>query len=243
MNTRQILVTTIAAVWVALGIGIAVAADTNAVNPEHKFELAKKYYAECKGGEGEHFEKIRPHLKAFTDMEIMADYMSDPAKMATLMSVVNDPRTMHVMMKCSTEPVMWDTWMRNMTDYNKMMRVGMRFMNPMMYMNWMMAPMNPGVWNPMLSMMSLDSLGRWGNALVNPAFYQPMFAPMDLNWYTPRLQWMTNPQSMQPLFSMFNIPGMAPAAGAVAPAPAAAPAAVAPAPAPAAPAPAAAPAQ
>ncbi len=228
MNTRHILISAFAALWVAMGIGVAIAADTNAVNPEHKFELAKQYYQECKGATGEQFEKIRPHLKAFTDMEVMADYMSDPVKMAQLMATVNDPRTLHVMMKCSTEPVMWDTWMRNATDYNKMMRTGMRFMNPMMYMNWMMAPMNPGVWNPMLSMLSFESLGRWGNALINPAFYQPMFAPLDLNWYTPRLKWLANPASMQPLMNLFTVPGM------TYPVPAAAPAA-APAPAPAAP--------
>ncbi len=222
MITRRTLVAIFTTLWVVMGIGTAVAAD-KAVNPEHKFELAKKYYAECKHVQGEDFEKIRGHMKAFTDMEIMADYMSDPAKLAKLMSIVNDPRTLHVMMKCSTEPVMWDTWMRNATDPNKMMRVGMRMMNPTMYMNWMMAPMNPGVWNSMTSMLSMDSLGRWGTALVNPKFYEPMFAPMiDPNWYTPRLQWMANPATMQPMFNMFGFPGTAPAAGipAAVPAPA-----------------------
>ncbi len=233
MNTRRYILTAFTALWVVMGIGTAVAADNTAAS-EHKFEKAKKYYAECQGVQGDDFEKIRGHMKAFTDMEIMADYMADPGKMAQLMSIVNDPRTLHVMMKCSTEPVMWDTWMKNATDPNKMMRVGMRFMNPMMYMNWMMAPMNPQVWNSMTSMMSMDSLGRWGTALVNPTFYQPMLAPMtDPNWYTPRMQWMMNPQSMQPMFGMFNMTGMAPTAAAPAPAAAApAPAAAAPAPAP-----------
>lgn len=232
MNTRHFLLSAFAALWVVLGIGTAVAADPAAAG-EHKFELAKKYYAECAGVSGDEFEKIRPHLKAFTDMEIMADYMSDPAKMAQLMATVNDPRTLHVMMKCSTEPVMWDTWMRNLTDPNKMMRVGMRFMNPTMYMNWMMAPMNPGVWNPMLSMMSPASIERWSTAMMNPAFYQPMFAPMNPNWYTTRMQWMANPQSMQPIYNLFGMQGMMPAV-AVTPAPAAAmpaPAAATPAPA------------
>lgn len=234
MSTRHYILSALTALCMVLGIGTAVAADP-AVNPEHKFELAKKYYAECAGVSGDEFEKIRPHLHAFTDMEIMADYMSDPAKMAQLMATVNDPRTLHVMMKCSTEPVMWDTWLRNLTDPNKMIRTGMRFMNPTMYMNWMMAPMNPGVWNPMLSMISPESLGRWGTALVNPAFYQPMFAPMDLNWYDKRLRWMANPQSLQPVYNMLGLQSLmpAPAAMPVAPAPAAAaPAPAAPAPAP-----------
>jgi len=222
MNTRHILITTFAALCVALGIGTAVAAEP-AVDPEHKFELAKKYYQECAAASGPEFEKIRAHLHAFTDMETMADYMSDPVKMAQLMATVNDPRTIHVMMKCMTEPVMWDTWMRNMTDLNKMLRTGMRFMNPVMYMNWMLAPLNPGVWNPMLSMLSPTAINRWGTALVNPAFYQPFFAPMDLNWYTPRLKWLADPQSLNPVYDMLGLQfGPAPAAMPVAPAPAAA---------------------
>lgn len=233
MNTRYILITALAALWAVFSLGSAVAAET-AVDPEHKFELAKKYYAECAGVSEGDFEKIRPHLKAFTDMEIMADYMSDPVKMAQLMATVNDPRTIHVMLKCSTEPVMWDTWLRNLTDPNKMIRTGMRFMNPMMYMNWMFAPINPGVWNPMLSMLSPASFDRWGRALVNPAFYQPFFAPMDLNWYDKRLRWLADPRSFQPVYNMFGLQSLMPTTG-MPVAPAAAPAA--PAAAPAAPAP------
>ena len=74
---------------------------------EHKFEKAKKYYGECRGVDEGDFEAIKPYLKAFTDAEVMADMMSHPTKAAALMAVVNDPRTIHVMMKCSTEPVMW----------------------------------------------------------------------------------------------------------------------------------------
>ncbi|MDH3280499.1 MAG: hypothetical protein OEQ18_05150, partial [Gammaproteobacteria bacterium] len=83
---------------------------------EHKFELAQKYYGECQGVSEADFETIRPHLKAFTDAEVMADVMADPTKFGQLMQIVMDPRVMHVMMKCSTEPVMWDTWMRGLTD-------------------------------------------------------------------------------------------------------------------------------
>jgi hypothetical protein len=182
---------------------------------EHKFELAKKYYAECKNVEAADFEAIRPYLKAFTDAEVMADMMSDPIKFSKLMQVVNDPRTMHVMMKCSTEPVMWDTWMRGLTDPTKLMNAAMRFMNPMVYFNWAMAPMNPQMYAPMFAMMNPQYYLNWMNAGMNPAFYQPMFAFMDPNWYTPRLQWMMNPNSFQPFYNLFGaaVPQVSPATG------------------------------
>ena len=196
---------------------------------EHKFELAEKYYAECRHIQDGQFEEIRPYLKAFTDVEVLADTVADPIRFAKLMQIVSDPRTMHVMMKCSTEPVMWDTWVRGLTDFDKMARAGTRFMNPVMYMNWMMAPMNPQFYAPVMQMMNPGYYTLWMNAMMNPAFYQPMFAFMDPNWYTPRLQWMADPRSMEPLYTMFNFttPTMIPASttqanAAVPPAPVAA---------------------
>ncbi len=179
----------------------------------HKFELAKQYYGDCQDADDERFEQIRPYLKAFTDMEIMADTLADPARLARLMSVVNDPRTIHVMTKCATEPVMWETWMNGMTDFNKMTRVMMRFMNPNMYMSWMMAPMNPAMYQPMMQFMDPAYYTRWMTAMMNPVFYQPVTSLADPGWYTPRINWLMNPQSMQPMFNMMNfgmpVPGAA----------------------------------
>lgn len=208
--TKSVFATLLLAAVAGAGISAEPPPGTDARTQamEHKFEKAKQYYGECQGVDQGDFEKIRPHLKAFTDMEVMAEYMSDPAKFAQLAQTIYDPRTIHVMMKCSTEPVMWDTWMSGMTDFDKMMRTAMRFMNPAMYMNWMMAPMNPNVWGPMMGMMDPNMMARWTTAMANPAFYQPFFAPMDPNWYTPRMQWMMDPRSMQPMFNMFNMPNM-----------------------------------
>jgi len=145
-------------------------------NVEHKFELAKKYYGECAATEAAEFENIRPYLKAFTDIDVMTDTLADPARMAQLMAIVSDPRTIHVMSKCATEPVMWDTWMRGVTDWQGMMRAMMKFTNPAIYMNWMMAPMNPATYQPMMQMMQPNWYGRWMTAMMNPTFYQPMFS-------------------------------------------------------------------
>ena len=87
---------------------------------EHKFEKAAGYYTECTGATSAEFQKIKPKIKAFTDAELMAETLNDPERLAELSAIVNDPHTIHVMASCATEPVMWDTWMRNGTDFNKM---------------------------------------------------------------------------------------------------------------------------
>jgi hypothetical protein len=180
---------------------------------EHKFELAQEYFGECKHTEAAEFDDIRPYLKGFTDMEVLTQIMADPVKATRLMRIVSDPRTIHVMMKCSSEPVMWDTWMRGMTDINKMFRASLVFMNPMTYVNWMMAPFRPEVYSSMFGMVSPDNLNRWGDALVNPAFYQPMYEPLtSLNWYTPRLNWIIDPASYEPLLNVLTLGTDTPAA-------------------------------
>ena len=208
MRLRR-LITVFPAIFLALGLATAnsvlFASEPPANISEHKFELAKQYYGQCTNTDSAQFDTIMPQLKAFTDMEVMAQTMADPAKFMQLMAVVNDPRTIHVMTKCATEPVMWDTWMTGMTDFNKMSRAMGYFMNPNMYMAWMMAPMNPAMYQPMMQMADPQYYTRWMNAMVNPAFYQPITSFADPNWYTPRINWMMNPQSMQPMFNMMNM--------------------------------------
>lgn len=171
----------------------------------HKFTLAKQYYGQCQNADAEKFELIRPYLQAFTDVEVMADTMADPVRFMGLMAAVNDPQTMHVMSKCATEPVMWDTWMKNGTDLNKMSRAMSRFMNPNMYFNWMSASMNPATYQPMMKMTDPAYFNKWMVALGNPAFYEPVTSLANPDWYAPRFAWMANPQSMQPFFSMMNM--------------------------------------
>ncbi len=171
---------------------------------QHRFELAKQYYGQCENADGEKFELIRPYLQAFTDVEVMADTMADPAKFMALMAAVNDPHTLHVMSKCASEPVMWDTWMKNATDINKMSRAMTRFMNPGMYFTWMSASMNPATYQPMMKMSDPAYFNKWMIALGNPAFYQPVTSLANPDWYAPRFAWMSNPQSMQPFFNMMN---------------------------------------
>ena len=209
MKKVKLLVLSLASAALTFGLLTFALADTDAQADreqamEHKFEKAQEYYAECAHTSEKEFEAIKPYLKAFTDIEVMADMMANPQEFAKLMMVVNDPRIMHVMMKCSMEPVMWDTWMRGISDPTKMMNAAARFMNPMMYFNWAMAPMNPQMYAPMMAMMNPQYYINWSTAMANPAFYNPFFSMMDPNWYTQRMEWMMNPASYTPMFGMFN---------------------------------------
>jgi len=201
-----LLMTSVAVLALPLGVNAEQSAAT-----EHKFEKARQYYTECRNADAAEFDKIRPQLKAFTDAEVMAETLADPVRFARLIAVVNDPRTMHVMMKCATEPVMWDTWMRGLTNPAKLMAAMSRFANPAVYMNWAMAPMNPALYAPAMTFMQPAYYTAWMNAMMNPAFYQPFYAFMDPAWYTPRIQWLTNPASYQPMLGLTSVTAPVPA--------------------------------
>jgi hypothetical protein len=174
---------------------------------EHKFEKAQQYYLEFNpDATVEDFEKLRPWLKPFTDMEVMADMFSDPRKLVQWMNAISEPEAVYLMMKCSTEPVMWDTWLMGMTDYDKMAAAMFRFMDPSMYFNWMTGMMDPAVYTSMLALFDPNKYVRWATVTANPKFYEPMYAFMDSNWYTPRMEWMFDPETFQPVINMFGIP-------------------------------------
>lgn len=199
--------TALAVAGAALAEQAAPAADATAAAAEHKFEKAQEYYAQCKNVSADDFQKIVPQLKAFTDSEVMAQTMADPVAFAKLAEVVSDPRTLHVMMSCATEPVMWDTWVRGMNDPAKMMRSAMVFANPNIYMNWMNASMNPAFYTPVMKMANPGYYTAWMTAMSNPAFFQPFLVMADPNWYTPRAQWAMNPGSYSPFFNWIGMMG------------------------------------
>ncbi len=204
---RTIQAITIAITATLAAAGAATAAEAGKAT-EHKFEKAADYYAECKQAKREEFAAIKPYLKAFTDSEVMAETMNDPEKFFRLMEIVNDPRTIHVMMNCSLEPVMWDTWMRGLTDYPKLWRATVKLMKPEGMAKWMMAPMNPKIWASMMKHMEPERYVRWAVAFTDQDFYKPLTSFFDPDWYAPRLAWMVDADSYAPLYQALQIPGL-----------------------------------
>ncbi len=189
--------------------GAGLSAGTGKPDSEHKFEKAVGYYTQCKQASRKEFEDIKPYLRAFTDSEILGETVNDPEKFFKLMEILNDPRTIHVMMNCATEPVMWDTWMRGLTNYPKLMSAMVKMMNPQGMMKWMMAPMNPKIWRSMLSHMDPARYARWTTAMTNADFYKPLTDFYKPEWYEPRLAWLADPKSYDPLVQALQIPGLA----------------------------------
>ncbi|GEM_PF-658913 len=175
---------------------------------EHKFEKAVAYYTECQNASAAEFNSIKPYLKAFTDAEVMAETMNDPARFFKLMEVVNDPRTVHVMANCATEPVMWNTWLNGMTNYEKMAAAGIKAMNPAGMVKWMMAPLNMDLWKSAASHLDVNRYVRWGKAFLNPKFYRPATDMLtDYKWYAPRLAWFVQAETYtRPLANLVTMP-------------------------------------
>lgn len=168
---------------------------------EHKYERAADYYAECEGAEVEDFAKIQEQVRAFTDMKLMAATVNDPEKFFALMAVVNDPHTIHVMASCASEPVMWDTWMTGGTDMNNWLAAMGNMMNPAGMMKWMMAPMNPAIWEQMMTHADPVRYAKWSAALMNPSFYSPVTNMTKAEWYETRVDWLADPDSFEPILN------------------------------------------
>ncbi len=187
----------------ALTIVAASATGALAVDSDHKFEKAAEYYGQCVNTEESDFLGIREQLRAFTDMEVMAETLNDPHKLFKLMEVLNDPRTMHVMANCATEPVMWDTWVKGIATPSKWVGAMAKMMNPEGMLKWAIAPVDSQIYASILTHAEPEKYVRWANATTNAAFYTPLTNMLDVDWYEPRIEWLITADSYAPFVTMF----------------------------------------
>ena len=76
-------------------------ADSRQQPTEHKFEKALQYYLEYNPDKtAEDFETLRPWLKPFSDVELMADMMADPRSLMEWINQISEPEAVYLMMKC-----------------------------------------------------------------------------------------------------------------------------------------------
>lgn len=186
------------------------AAPTNerAVEMEHKFEKALAYYLAYNPGKtGEDFEALRPWLKPLTDVEVMAEVMSDPRTMFQWIEKISNPEAVYLMMKCSQEPVMWDTWITGLSDVDKIGRALSKLLiEPQTYVNWVGAWFDLETYKPMVAMLDPNKYANWAVHSMNPAFYEPMYAFTSPDYYGPRTDWLLDPQTFQPIINAFGLP-------------------------------------
>ncbi|MCP3969471.1 MAG: hypothetical protein GY717_03970 [Rhodobacteraceae bacterium] len=189
----------------AIALVVTTGTTTFAADTEHKFELAAEFYGQCNDVTNADFTKIREDVRAFTDMEVMAETLNDPKKFFRLMEVVNDPATIHVMMNCATEPVMWDTWMAGMFDIEKWAMASAKMMNPEGMYAWMLAPVDLDVWSSIIAHGDPNKYVRWGTAFITADFYKPVTNMVEVDWWGKRLDWMTTLDSYKPMLDITGL--------------------------------------
>lgn len=111
-------------------------------------------FADIEKVEGQEVAVSDCQLEKYTDPEVFAAAMANPAEIMKIMMIMTNPASAQNMMECSMNPEQWSVWMTRMSDPTKMMNAAIQFMNPQMYMNWMTASMNPGSFTPMFGMMN-----------------------------------------------------------------------------------------
>lgn len=147
-------------------------------------------------------------MKAYTDPEVMAAAMADPAKFMELIALMSNPQTTQSMMECGMDSGQWNDLIANFSDPTKMMNAMTQFMNPQVYMNWMTASMNPQTYQAtMNTFMNPAMYMQWMTASMNPQFYAPMYKTMDPQWQQQTTAWMMDPKNYQQMFgSMYKAP-------------------------------------
>ena len=188
---------TIAGLIGAATIGYAAEKDVCDINDPycHRFTKAEEYFKKLNpSASEEEWQTLRGDLRAFTDPERMAAVMANPARFAEWIVALSDPDAVHLMLRCSQEPVMWNTWLRVMTDPEKMMKAAFVFMNPGMYMQWTFAPMNPQV-HAKLAPLADDKLwADWTKKGTNPVFHEPLYSWINPQWWVDRMTWAMDPK-------------------------------------------------
>ena len=182
-------------------------ADTCDLNDPycHRFTKAEEYFKKLNpDASEEEWLRMRGHLRAFTDPVRLAQVMGDPVQAADFMAALSDPDAVHLMLRCAQEPIMWDTWLRVMTNPEKMMNAGLVFINPLVYFNWMMAPLNPQVYAKLAPLVESELWSDWAAKSANPTFYEPLYSWIDPQWSVDRIFWAMNPNTYGNMFAWFT---------------------------------------
>lgn len=184
----------------------------------HRFTKAKKYYFELNpDATEEEWLDMERLLRPFTNPAKMAEIMAHPARMASWMAGLSSPDAVHLMMRCSQEPIMWNTWMRTFTDPGIMMQAMLPFMNPGTYFKWAFAPMDPNVYAGFAPLADPELYTAWGDRLAQPKYYEPLYSWLNPQWSIDRMTWAMNPATYGNLFAWwtqaFAYPTQAPATG------------------------------
>ena len=138
-------------------------------------------------------------LKPYTNPEVMAATMADPAKFMEFLAIFNDPQVPYRAMNTCMDQEQFNQIMANMSNPQFMMNASAQFMNPQMYMNWMTAMMNPAFYTAaMNTYMNPQMYMNFMTAMMNPAYYMQFADPKLVEKSTAM---MMDPTSFQQMFA------------------------------------------
>jgi hypothetical protein len=161
----------------------------------HRFVKAEQYYREINpDATDEDWAKMQALLRPFTDPASMTAIMADPARLTAWMTGLTDPDAIHLMMRCSQEPIMWNTWLKVAGNPVKLAEAMIPFFYPSTYINWIIAPVNPKVYAGFGDLVSADYYADWGNKAGMLTFYEPLWSWVDPQWTVDRLAWLVSPE-------------------------------------------------
>ncbi len=156
----------------------------------HQFVKAEGFYRELNpNATDEEWKHMQSLLGPMTDPVSMAETFANPAKLTAWMTGLTDPDAIHLMMRCSQEPVMWNTWLKMLGNPVKMAEATFPFFDPRTYLNWMVAPVNPKVYAGMAPLISVDYYADWLTKATTLKFYEPTWSWAYPQWTIDRVSW------------------------------------------------------
>lgn len=168
----------------------------------HRFVKAEQFFHEINPDASEEdWVRMQSMLRPFTDPSAMTAIMADPARLSAWLTGLTDPDALHLMMRCSQEPIMWNSWLKMAGNPVRMAEAMVPFLYPNTYFKWMAAPLNPDFYAGFGPLLSTDYYADWADKATTAKFYEPVWSWVYPQWTVDRLSWLV---SAEPYTSPFQ---------------------------------------
>ena len=145
---------------------------------------------------------LRPRLKAFLDLRIMATMLSRPVEAARLAEASLAPEAVAAMMLCGTDPEIWDRWLAEATDGDSLVFAGSTLMQPWVWLRWAQAPMDEDFRHAVSEAMDPESLIGAARGVANPQAMAGFARMLSPGFYFERAGWFLRPATWQQMMRL-----------------------------------------